>query len=106
MRCADRTPQRGVLPMLVTMEKFELIPFVDSITLAHTVAGKWLDEVKRAAQRGERHSVAFAGGRITRWFYEAAAELSQVRGISFEQENIRWAERALTIIGRRLPVQA
>ena len=32
--------------------------------------------------------------------------LTLLRGISFERENIRWAERALTIIGRRLPVQA
>ena len=29
-----------------------------------------------------------------------------LRGISFEEENVRWAERALTIIERRLPTQA
>jgi len=29
-----------------------------------------------------------------------------LRGISFEEENVRWAERALTIIERRLPAQA
>jgi DNA-binding PadR family transcriptional regulator len=32
--------------------------------------------------------------------------LTLLRGIAFEQENIRWAERALTIIERRLPAQA
>lgn len=32
--------------------------------------------------------------------------LTLLRGISFEEENIRWAERALTIIERRLPAQA
>ncbi len=74
------------------MEKFELIPFVDSITLAHTVAGNWLDEVKRSAQRGERHCVALAGGRITRWFLEAAAELATVRGISFEHVHFFWGD--------------
>ena len=31
--------------------------------------------------------------------------LTLLRGISFEQENIRWAERALTVIERRLPAQ-
>jgi DNA-binding PadR family transcriptional regulator len=32
--------------------------------------------------------------------------LTLLRGISFEQENIRWAERALTIIEHRLPARA
>ena len=32
--------------------------------------------------------------------------LTLLRGISFEEENIRWAERALTIIDHRLPAQA
>src|SRR6201999_1986723 len=31
--------------------------------------------------------------------------LTLLRGISFEQENIRWAKRALTIIDRRLPAR-
>jgi 6-phosphogluconolactonase len=74
------------------MEKAELIPFLDSITLAHTAAGLWLDEIKRAAQRGEKYSVALAGGRITRWFYEAASELSRVRGISFEHVHFFWGD--------------
>ena len=74
------------------MEKFELIPFLDSITLAHTVAGNWLDEVKRAAQKGGRHSVALAGGRITRWFLEAAAELAKARGVTFEHVDFFWGD--------------
>jgi DNA-binding PadR family transcriptional regulator len=32
--------------------------------------------------------------------------LTLLRGISFEQENIRWAERALTIIEHRIPTEA
>ncbi|BBZ46559.1 PadR family transcriptional regulator [Mycobacterium parmense] len=32
--------------------------------------------------------------------------LTLMRGISFEEENIRWAERALTVLERRLPAQA
>jgi DNA-binding PadR family transcriptional regulator len=32
--------------------------------------------------------------------------LTLLRGISFEEENIRWAQRALTIIEQRLPAQA
>jgi DNA-binding PadR family transcriptional regulator len=32
--------------------------------------------------------------------------LTLLRGISFEEENVRWAERALTVIERRLPAQA
>lgn len=74
------------------MEKIELIPFVDSITLAHTVAGNWLDEVNRASERGGRHSVALAGGRITRWFLEAAAELALARGVSFEHVHFFWGD--------------
>jgi hypothetical protein len=31
--------------------------------------------------------------------------LTLLRGIAFEQENVRWAERALTIIEHRLPAQ-
>ncbi|WP_416362224.1 hypothetical protein [Mycobacterium sp.] len=33
-----------------------------------------------------------------------APNLTLLRGISFEQENIRWGEQALTIVGRRVPV--
>jgi hypothetical protein len=29
--------------------------------------------------------------------------LTLMRGLSFEEENIRWAKRALTMIERRLP---
>lgn len=74
------------------MNKFELIPFVDSVTLARTVAGNWLDEVKRAGQQGRQHSIALAGGRITRWFLEAAAELSHIRGVSFQHVDFFWGD--------------
>ena len=60
-------------------------------------------------QRYERFRTRLLDGR-TEQDYLAQAErvgpyLTLLRGISFEQENIRWAERALTIIEHRLPVQ-
>jgi DNA-binding PadR family transcriptional regulator len=60
-------------------------------------------------QRYERFRTRLLDGR-TEQEYLAQAErvgpyLTLLRGISFEQENIRWAERALTIIEHRLPAQ-
>jgi DNA-binding PadR family transcriptional regulator len=58
-------------------------------------------------QRYERLRARLLDGR-TEDQYLAQAErvgpyLTLLRGISFEQENIRWGKRALTIIERRLP---
>jgi DNA-binding PadR family transcriptional regulator len=58
-------------------------------------------------QRYERLRARLLDGR-TEDEYLAQAErvgpyLTLLRGISFEQENIRWGERALAIIERRLP---
>jgi DNA-binding PadR family transcriptional regulator len=58
-------------------------------------------------QRYERFRTRLLDGR-TEEEYLARAErvgpyLTLLRGISFEQENIRWAERVLTVIERRLP---
>ncbi|MDT5174876.1 MAG: hypothetical protein QOG37_2127 [Mycobacterium sp.] len=61
-------------------------------------------------ERYERLRTRLLAGRTEEEFVAGAERvgpyLTLLRGISFEQENIRWAERALTIIGRRLPVQA
>ncbi len=61
-------------------------------------------------QRYERFRTRLLDGR-TEQEYLAQTErvgpyLTLLRGIAFEQENIRWAERALTIIEHRLPAQA
>jgi DNA-binding PadR family transcriptional regulator len=61
-------------------------------------------------QRYERFRTRLLDGR-TEDEYLAEAErvgpyLTLLRGISFEEENIRWAERALTVIEGRLPAQA
>jgi DNA-binding PadR family transcriptional regulator len=58
-------------------------------------------------ERYERLRARLLGGR-TEQEYLAHAErvgpyLTLLRGISFEQENIRWAEHALTVIERRMP---
>ena len=60
-------------------------------------------------QRYERFRTRLLDGR-TEEEYLAQAErvgpyLTLLRGISFEEENIRWAERALRIIEHRLPSQ-
>jgi DNA-binding PadR family transcriptional regulator len=61
-------------------------------------------------ERYERLRARLLGGR-TEQEYLAHAErvgpyLTLLRGISFEQENIRWAEHALTVIEYRAPAQA
>jgi DNA-binding PadR family transcriptional regulator len=58
-------------------------------------------------QRYERLRARMLDGR-TEYDYLAQAErigpyLTLMRGLSFEEENIRWAKRALTMIERRLP---
>ena len=74
------------------MDKFELIPCTDPLTLARTVADNWLNEVERAAQSGQKHSVALSGGRIARNFCEFAAELAVARKISFDHVHIFWGD--------------
>jgi DNA-binding PadR family transcriptional regulator len=61
-------------------------------------------------ERYERFRARLLDGR-TEDDYLAQTErvgpyLTLLRGISFEQENIRWAERVLTIIEKRLPAGA
>ncbi|KAA1248325.1 PadR family transcriptional regulator [Mycobacterium simiae] len=61
-------------------------------------------------ERYERLRARLLDGRTEEEFLAHAERigpyLTLLRGISFEQENIRWAERALTIIEHRLPAQA
>jgi DNA-binding PadR family transcriptional regulator len=61
-------------------------------------------------QRYERLRTRLLDGRTEQDFLVHADRvgpyLTLLRGISFEQENIRWAERALAVFERRLPAQA
>ena len=60
-------------------------------------------------QRYERFRTRLLDGRGEEEYLAQAERvgpyLTLLRGISFEEENIRWAERALTIIERRLPAR-
>jgi DNA-binding PadR family transcriptional regulator len=60
-------------------------------------------------QRYERFRTRLLDGRGEKEYLEQTERvgpyLTLLRGISFEEENIRWAERALTIIERRLPAR-
>jgi len=61
-------------------------------------------------ERYERLRARLLDGRTEQQFFAQADRvgpyLTLLRGIAFEQENIRWAEHALTVIERRLPAQA
>ena len=58
-------------------------------------------------QRSERFRTRLLDGRGEEEYLTQAERvgpyLTLLRGISFEEENIRWAKRALTIIDHRLP---
>ena len=60
-------------------------------------------------QRYERMRARMLGDRDEEEYLAQAERvgpyLTLLRGISFEDENVRWAERVLTIIERRLPTQ-
>jgi DNA-binding PadR family transcriptional regulator len=69
-----------------------------------------LQWAKAKLQRYERMRARLLDGRGEE-DYLAQAErvgpyLTLLRGISFEEENVRWGERALAILERRLPAQA
>jgi DNA-binding PadR family transcriptional regulator len=61
-------------------------------------------------QRYERFRTRLLDGRSEKEYLAQTERvgpyLTLLRGISFEEENVRWAERALTIIERCLPAQA
>jgi DNA-binding PadR family transcriptional regulator len=79
---------------------------------AHAVRESILERLqwaKAKLERYERFRARLLDGR-TEEDYLANAErvgpyLTLLRGIAFEQEDIRWGKQALTIIERRLPAQ-
>lgn len=66
-----------------------------------------LQWAKTKLQRYQRMQARMLGGRGEEEYLAGTERvgpyLTLLRGISFEEENIRWAERALTIIEQRLP---
>jgi DNA-binding PadR family transcriptional regulator len=64
---------------------------------------------KTKLQRYERMRTRMLDGRAEEDYLTQAERvgpyLTLLRGISFEEENIRWAERVLTVIEHRLPAQ-
>lgn len=73
-------------------QNFELIHFANADALAEAAAEAWLDEVERANRAGERHSVAFSGGRIAQKFFTSIREQAKSRKISFTQVRFFWAD--------------
>ena len=80
---------------------------------AHAVREFILERLQWATaklQRYERMRTRLLDGRSEEEYLAQTERVGPyvtlLRGISFEEENVRWAERALTIIERRLPAQA
>ena len=69
-----------------------------------------LDWAQAKLQRYQRMRAHMLDGRGEEEYLAEAERvgpyLTLLRGISFEEENIRWAEHALTIIERRFPAEA
>ena len=67
-----------------------------------------LQWAKAKLQRYERMRARMLDGRSEAEYLDQAERvgpyLTLLRGISFEKENVRWGERSLAIIERRLPV--
>jgi DNA-binding PadR family transcriptional regulator len=76
----------------------------------HDFIAERLQWAKAKLQRYERLRTRLLDGRDEDEYLAQAERvgpyLTLLRGISFEQENIRWAKRALAIIERRLPAPA
>jgi DNA-binding PadR family transcriptional regulator len=79
---------------------------------AHAVRGFMVERLQWAdakLQRYQRTRARMLDGRGEEEYLAHADRvgpyLTLLRGISFEEENIRWAERTLAILERRLPTQ-
>ncbi|MBG0826849.1 PadR family transcriptional regulator [Planomonospora sp. ID67723] len=76
------------------------------VTAVRAAIGERMEWARAKVARYERLRARLLGGR-TEEEYLAHAErvgpyLTLMRGLSFEQENIRWAERATAVLERRL----
>src|ERR1700753_2273159 len=74
------------------MKNFDLLSFNSPDDLAKAAAKGWVDEVEAANQKGERHTVALSGGRITQKFFTETVKLAQARGVAFGNAHFFWAD--------------
>jgi len=74
------------------MKNSELLSFNSPDDLAKVAAKAWVDEVEEANRRGEPHSVALSGGRITQKFFAETVKQAKARGIAFSNVHFFWAD--------------
>ncbi len=74
------------------MKNSELLSFSSPDELAQAAAKAWVDEVEAANGKGERHSVALSGGRITQKFFAETVKQAKARGIAFSNVHFFWAD--------------
>ena len=78
------------------MKNSELLSFSGPDDLAKAAAKAWVDEVEAANGRGEMHSVALSGGRITQKFFAETVKQAKARGIAFSNVHFFWADERCT----------
>ncbi|MET7453439.1 PadR family transcriptional regulator [Streptomyces sp. NPDC005574] len=91
----------------------ELLIKIQAMDGADPVATRALVEERLAWASGklaryERLRERLLGGRTEQEYLRAAERvgpyLTLMAGISFEEQNLRWCERVLTVLGRRVPL--
>jgi 6-phosphogluconolactonase len=88
-----RPAKAGHRPALqVCQMSFELIPFPNATELARTVAARWLDELAKRGANQNRYAVALSGGRVARDFFQAVAQQSVARRVSFKDVHFFWGD--------------
>lgn len=66
--------------------------FPNTVSLANSVAAKWLDALKPSLRVAPSQAVALSGGRIAQDFFRAAARLAQERRQSLAHVHFFWAD--------------
>jgi DNA-binding PadR family transcriptional regulator len=86
------------------MVKVQALDFGDAAAVRDLIAER-LDRAEAKVQRYERLRARILDGRSEEEFLAAAPRvgpyLTLMRGISYEEENVRWARRALAIVEQR-----
>ncbi len=74
------------------MGSVELLRFNEPSALAEAAAGRWLDAIEAANQRGAALHVALSGGRIAAPFFDAVVRLGRSRNTRWTQVHFFWAD--------------
>jgi hypothetical protein len=86
------------------MVKVQALDFGDAEAVRDLIAER-LDRAEAKVERYERLRTRILNGRSEEEFLATAPRvgpyLTLMRGISYEEENVRWARRALAIVERR-----